>query len=46
MERAPAHLPCDFPFDFAALRSGRTELPPDSSLPIRAERRPQGGVEV
>jgi hypothetical protein len=43
MEREPAHLP----FDFAALRSGRTEVPQDSSLPVRAERRREsGGVEA
>ena len=42
MERKHTHPP----FDFAALRSGRTEVPPDSFIPVRAERRPQGGGEA
>src|SRR5262249_25583327 len=43
MEREYAHLP----FGFAALRSGRTAVPLDSSMPVRAERRrASGGVEA
>jgi len=46
MESAHVHPPFDFPFDKLRVRSGRTEVPPDSLIPVRAERRLQGGVEA
>jgi hypothetical protein len=46
MEREPTHPPFDFPFDKLRVRSGRTEVVPNSFIPVRAERRPQGGVEA